>query len=423
LIDTEMPGMAGEALGQAIRVDRRLAGTRTVMLTSLRARDETRRFEETGIAASVSKPIRHQELLNALSRAVSSDPDSSQRRVVPSGSAGKRLRPFAGVNARILLAEDNVVNQQVALAMLRKLGLRADAVADGAEAVKALESIPYDLVLMDVCMPVLDGIEATRQIRDPESKVGDHAIPIIALTANAMKSDREQCLDVGMNDYLSKPVSRDGLLAVIGKWLGAGNGGFSPLAWTAAQSEAKKNDASAHDRKCLPGCTPGRGKRLASPDDAKTRIGSGARILVAEDDPTCQELTLAQLRTLGIEADAVGTGAEAIEAVRDGTYGLVLMDVRMPVMDGIEATRCIRASAHPGIPIIAVTAAEMPGDRDRCRNEGMNDFLTKPVKLRQLTDMLAKWLPTTGGSDAAQTQGPYVEPPGAIYDENAQLVP
>jgi len=414
LIDMELPGRAGEVLNEAIRVDRRLARTRTVMLTSLRARDQARRFEETGIAASLSKPVRHQELLNALSRAVSSDPDSATQRVVTPGAAGKRLRPLAGVNARILLAEDNVVNQQVALAMLRKLGLRADAVADGAEAVKALESIPYDLVLMDVCMPVLDGIEATRQIRDPESKVGDHAIPIVALTANAMKNDREQCLDAGMNDYLSKPVSRERLLAVIGKWLGAGNGGFSPVR-TAAQSVALKSDARSHDLEGLARCAPSRGKRLASPDDGATRIVSGARILVAEDDPTCQELTLAQLRTLGIEADTVGTGAEAIEAVRDGTYGLVLMDVRMPVMDGIEATRCIRTSDHPGIPIIAVTAAEMPGDRDRCLSEGMNDFLTKPVKLGQLTEMLAKWLPATAG--------PCVEPPGAIYDEDPQLVP
>ena len=230
LIDMEMPGEDGEALQRAIRVDHRLADTRTVMLTSLRSRDDTRRFHEIGVDASLSKPIRHLELLNAaLGRALSGTPGSGPRPYRRTRGC-RRRRPatsLAGVNARILLAEDNVVNQQVALRMLRKLGLRADAVADGAEAVKALESIPYDLVLMDVCMPGMDGIEATRQIRDPQSKVRDHAIPIIALTANAMKSDREQCLSAGMDDYVSKPISKHALAAAIEKWLGARNGGFS----------------------------------------------------------------------------------------------------------------------------------------------------------------------------------------------------
>ena len=117
------------------------------------------------------------------------------------------LLPFRGVNARILLAEDNVTNQKVALAILKKLALRADGVADGAEAIKALELIPYDLVLMDVRMPVMDGIEATRQIRDPQSGVLNHDIPIIAMTANVLASDREKCVAAGMNGFVAKPVS------------------------------------------------------------------------------------------------------------------------------------------------------------------------------------------------------------------------
>ena len=121
--------------------------------------------------------------------------------------------------ARILLAEDNITNQQVAVGLLKRLGLRADAVADGAEAVKALESLPYDLVLMDVQMPVLDGLEATRQIRNPHSAVLNHEVPIIAMTANAMQSDRNECLDAGMNDYVSKPVSRRALAEALDRWL------------------------------------------------------------------------------------------------------------------------------------------------------------------------------------------------------------
>jgi CheY-like chemotaxis protein len=133
--------------------------------------------------------------------------------------ARQPFQPFAGVNARILLAEDNITNQQVALGLLKKLGLRAEAVANGAEAVQALKSIPYDLLLMDVQMPVMDGLEATRQIRSPLSAVPNHGVPIIAMTAHAMQGDRERCLAAGMNDYLSKPVSPQALADVLARWL------------------------------------------------------------------------------------------------------------------------------------------------------------------------------------------------------------
>jgi CheY-like chemotaxis protein len=107
----------------------------------------------------------------------------------------------------------------VAVGLLQRLGLRADAVANGAEAISALETLPYDLVLMDVQMPEMNGLEASRRIRDPHSKVRHHEIPIIAMTAGAMPRDREECLQAGMNDYVSKPVSRQALAEVLQRWL------------------------------------------------------------------------------------------------------------------------------------------------------------------------------------------------------------
>jgi len=132
------------------------------------------------------------------------------------------IHPTSRLNGRILVAEDNSTNREVALGMLRKFGLRADAVANGAEAISALESVPYDLVLMDMRMPVMDGIAASRQIRNPQSAVLDHDIPIIALTANAMLSDRQNCLAAGMNDFVSKPIMKTVLLEALKKWLPSG---------------------------------------------------------------------------------------------------------------------------------------------------------------------------------------------------------
>jgi PAS domain S-box-containing protein len=124
--------------------------------------------------------------------------------------------------SRILVAEDNSVNQDVALGILRKLGLRADAVGNGAEAIESLKSIPYDLVLMDIQMPVMDGLEATRIIRNPQSTVLNHGIPVVAMTANAMRGDRECCLEVGMNAYVSKPVSPHALVEALNDCLPSG---------------------------------------------------------------------------------------------------------------------------------------------------------------------------------------------------------
>jgi PAS domain S-box-containing protein len=221
VIDMQMPGMNGEVLGRIIKADQRLAGTRLVMLTSLGTRGDARRFEEMGFAAYATKPIRHQDLKGVLSLALAErdGAEPSPRPIATRHTAREMLNRFAGRKARILLAEDNITNQQVALGILKKLGLRADAVANGVEVLKSLETIPYDLVLMDVQMPVMDGLEATQRIREARSAVPNHGIPIIAMTAHAMQGDREKCLDAGMNDYLPKPVTPQALVEVLEKWL------------------------------------------------------------------------------------------------------------------------------------------------------------------------------------------------------------
>jgi len=139
-------------------------------------------------------------------------------------------------------------------------------------------------------------------------------------------------------------------------------------------------------------------KEHREPGSARVEMLREARILVAEDDAVNRYVAVAQLRMLGCRADAVNDGAAAAEAVRQGVYDLVLMDCEMPVMDGFEATRRIRASGNPDIPIIALTAHAISGDRDRCFAVGMNDYLSKPVELKRLAEVLARWLPETSGA-------------------------
>ncbi len=163
---------------------------------------------------------------------------------------------------------------------------------------------------------------------------------------------------------------------------------------------------------------------LASdPGDKRTGatiMGRTARILVAEDNATNRDVALAQLRKLGYEATAVANGAEAVDAIGHGAYDLVLMDCEMPVMDGFEATRRIRASLQPRIPIVAITANAMPADRARCLREGMNDYLAKPVDMWHLGDVLSKWLPESGAAEAAQTPAePAGEQASALFDGEA----
>ncbi len=221
VIDMQMPGMDGESLGRTIMADRQLVATRLVMLTSLGARGDARRFAEIGFSAYLTKPVRHRELRSVLALALNGEAGQmgEMSSLVTRHTARETAALYTGRPARLLLAEDNITNQQVALGILKKLGLSADAVVNGAEAVKAVASTPYDLVLMDIQMPLLDGLAATRQIRAREAEQAGRRLPIVAMTAHAMQGDREACLAAGMDDYLSKPVELSSLVAVLNRWL------------------------------------------------------------------------------------------------------------------------------------------------------------------------------------------------------------
>ncbi|MDQ3993282.1 MAG: PAS domain S-box protein, partial [Actinomycetota bacterium] len=210
LLDMQMPEMDGVTLAAEIRRQRDGRMLPLVMLTSL-----GRRVDDAGVefAAHLAKPIKASHLYDALIGVVARQP-ARERTSTPT-AAPAEIDPGAELPLRILLAEDNDVNQKLALALLRKLGYRADVAGNGVEALAALRRQPYDVVLMDVEMPEMDGLEATRRIRDEWPD--DERPRVIAITANAMQGDREMCLAAGMDDYLSKPIRPEELSAALAR--------------------------------------------------------------------------------------------------------------------------------------------------------------------------------------------------------------
>ncbi len=221
LLDHQMPGMDGLELGKRIKADNLMKNTVLVMVTSLGQRGDAAELERIGFAGYLTKPVRQTMLKDCISLALGTIRHSTDDTVSKSQGLITRhtIAEMDKKLIRILLAEDNVINQKVAQKMLMTLGYRVDVVANGLEAIRALEMIKYDLVLMDCMMPEMGGFEATALIRSTGSAVLDHSVPIIAMTANAMNSDRDECFEAGMDDYLSKPVKKEEMAAVIEKWV------------------------------------------------------------------------------------------------------------------------------------------------------------------------------------------------------------
>jgi PAS domain S-box-containing protein len=218
LLDFHMPECDGEQLGRLIRTYDHLTHTRLVLLTSSGHRGDAQRFADLGFAGYLVKPITRRDLTACLSLVMSNSAESWKRRAQPLVTRHQVRAVRVDGDRRILLAEDNPVNQKVARMVLEKLGLDVTVVNNGREAVAAWQTHGFDLILMDCQMPELDGYEATREIRRQES--GQRTVPIVALTAHAMKGDDEKCRAAGMSDYLTKPLDRTKLVACLERHLG-----------------------------------------------------------------------------------------------------------------------------------------------------------------------------------------------------------
>ena len=225
ILDYHMPAMDGVELARRIKADPRLAGVQLVVLTSMCHRLQPEELRSAGISAWLVKPVRPSQLHETLAKLAAGiapklQPQTVLKRPGPSeepASEPSRAEEGSAPRMRVLVAEDNAVNQKVAQKHLAKLGLETEIVSTGLEALEALRRNHYDLVLMDCQMPELDGYESTRQIR--RGLAGNPRVPVVAMTANAMQGDKERCLEAGMDDYIAKPVRQKVLLEVLSRWL------------------------------------------------------------------------------------------------------------------------------------------------------------------------------------------------------------
>jgi PAS domain S-box-containing protein len=298
VLDMQMPGMTGDTLAWAIKADPRIANTRPVVMTSIGKTGPTGRSESRKLAPSISKPVRHLELMDVLC-SVLGDGGPASRSFKRMQSFHEPTKSFEGRHLRVLLAEDTITNQRVGMAMLRKLGLSAEVAANGAEALHALETIPYDLVLMDVQMPVMDGLEATRIIRNAGSGVLNHRIPVIAMTASVMQGDREKCLEAGMNDFTSKPIEPHTLAEVLSRWLPKAT---APLVFDRAALLRRMMGNEVVVQTIVAGFL----------DDAQCEMRALQECLVAGD------MKEAERHAHGLKGASANVGADALSAVAFG---------------------------------------------------------------------------------------------------------
>ncbi|MBK6741449.1 MAG: response regulator [Hydrogenophilales bacterium] len=328
----------------------------------------TRRFGGTGLGLAICKQL--SEMMGG-GIGVESEPGQGSRFQFSVVLGVAPQQPPSPLHShlldarRVLLVDDNDSARTVLGEMLRSFDLAVDICASGEAALAKINQTarPYDLVLLDWLMPGLDGIETARQIHAQ----GNIDVPaILMITAGAYETVVDQLAEVGIKHVLAKPVSESTLYDALLEVLLGG-------AIADAQRQCRQQDqATQVDLKPI----------------------RGARVLLVDDVALNREVALEHLREAGVRADVARSGREAVAKTLAGDYAMVLMDIQMPDMDGLSATRAIRADARfSDLPIIAMTAHAMSGDRERSIEGGMNDHLTKPIDADKLNAALLRWIP------------------------------
>jgi CheY-like chemotaxis protein len=298
------------------------------------------------------------------------------------------LREAAASHRRILVVEDNRVNQLVITRMLERAGHLADAAAEGLEAVIAVEKCDYDLVLMEARTPSIGGAEATARIRKLGS--GHANVPIVAVAAAITPEDRAAFLAAGFDDTLAKPFSDADVKEILSRWAGRRSTHGADSAAVSASDE--------------PGVAPD----LAAPETKEAWTSPPARILVADDSRVNVMFVARLLERAGHTVDVALNGAEAVAATSHNNYDLIFMDIRMPEMDGIEAAHRIRQKSDAGgsIPIVALTANDVETDRNSYMAAGFDDCAEKPISEAVLRDLVNRWSGQKHGAAGSEPASP-----------------
>ncbi|MCP5126535.1 MAG: response regulator [Gammaproteobacteria bacterium] len=316
ITDMQIPDMDGMTLGAVVKADPDLCNTILIMLTSMGQRGDAKKLANIGFAAYLTKPTRPDQLYDCLTTVV--DQAYVSRQIPAPLVTRHSLREARCLPLRILVVEDNEINQIIVLKLLEKLGHRADVAANGQEALAALKTRPYDLVLMDIEMPVMNGLEAASRIRSGQAHVADPQMPIIAMTAHTEHEEQERCLKAGMNDHIGKPIDRKMLSQVLERWYP----GRSGTPKTVSQTNNEQTRADADDQwPEIPGIDTRLGLLRIGEDhslyqrlldrfvETQSGIATVIRMAVTEDD-----LDRARRLAHNIKGAASNLGASELEA-------------------------------------------------------------------------------------------------------------
>ncbi|MDP2861263.1 MAG: response regulator [Desulfobacterales bacterium] len=282
----------------------------------------------------------------------------------------KRVAPVSLSGRKALLLDDNRANLDILKHVIESAGMHVVALMNGNEVLSVLEKAfesksPFDLLLSDIQMPGMSGYEVARKIRDAGEMFSE--LSVIALSS-LIERDAKKCEAAGFDGFLSKPIRSDKLFQMIERVM--------------AIRKGEKPEDSTKDRKIM------------TQYSLKEELKTSARILLVEDNPVNQKLAGMMLGKAGYHVEIAGNGLEAVEKymASPDDFDLIFMDVQMPVMDGMEATKEIRKKGFKDIPIVAMTAHAIKGYRDECLEAGMNDYVTKPIKRELVFEILEKYV-------------------------------
>ncbi|MEZ6003121.1 MAG: response regulator [Planctomycetota bacterium] len=385
-LDYQMPGMDGEQVVHSLLASPSLQRLPVILLTSIADASLARRLTAVGLAGYLTKPVKHTSLAKMTQKALRPlDAENLARTAIrPQSTATTRIQ------ANVLVAEDDPANQKFVTTLLGKLGHSYELVENGRDAVVSHSERHFDLILMDIMMPLMDGLEATERIRLHERTTGNH-VPIVALTANTRTQDRDLCLAAGADEYCPKPVTLQSLTELITRYVG-GKG-----AKVAAPAPALHQTAAHLVVPAAPAPAP-------TPASAPTKPPT---ILIVDDNETNRIVLQKQLERRGYCCLLAADGVQALEIYAQGGIHLVLMDLRMPRLDGIGATlrmrQFTRRDTDRPTPIIGLTAGMASGEQEQFEEAGADGVLLKPVSLSDLEAILDRYCPLAAAPPPASS--------------------